>query len=677
MISRLAVQLFVLLAVMCATPSVYGLEAVTLQLKWKHAFQFAGYYMAKEKGFYSEAGLDVTIVEETSDVDPTQVVLNGKAQFGVGTSSLLLKRARGKPIVVLAVIFQQSPYVIFAAPNIQNMHQLLGKRIMIEPQADELLAFLKREGISPDQIDQIPHSYNADGLMEGKADAISGYISNEPFYFRKAHYPFQSFSPRSADIDFYGDNLFTSERHLRTHPKQVKAFRAASLRGWQYAKNHRDEAIDLILAKYSPQLSRDYLEFESAQMIPLLQPNLIEIGYMNPNRWQDIANTYADLGMMPRDFSLDGFIYDATEMDYVWFYTGFVLLSLIIAIVTVIALYINSLNRSLRASQKQGLKVLDALRDSEEKYRLLTENAKEVIWTLDPVTLNFLYVSPAVFKIRGYTPEEVMAETLDAALTEEGSATMKNAIVQDLHDIQSGKRSLDAFRTDELEQSCKDGTMIWTEVVTNYYLNNKTNQYEIRGVTRNITKRKRLEEEVRQLAFYDPLTNLPNRRLLNDRLIQAMATNKRKGCYGVVMFLDLDNFKPLNDTHGHIVGDLLLIEAASRLKHCIREMDIVARFGGDEFVVMLSELDADRSAATAQARSVAEKILAALSAPYRLTVNQNDQVPSTVEHHCTASMGVAMFHHHEGEHHDLLEWADAAMYQAKDAGRNQIQFYET
>ena len=111
----------------------------------------------------------------------------------------------------------------------------------------------------------------------------------------------------------------------------------------------------------------------------------------------------------------------------------------------------------------------------------------------------------------------------------------------------------------------------------------------------DITQHKAADDKIKRLAFYDPLTQLPNRRLLNDRLSQAMAASKRSGCYGAVMFLDLDNFKPLNDTHGHEVGDLLLIEVVDRLKSCVREMDTVARFGGDEFVVMLSELDVDKA----------------------------------------------------------------------------------
>jgi len=192
----------------------------------------------------------------------------------------------------------------------------------------------------------------------------------------------------------------------------------------------------------------------------------------------------------------------------------------------------------------------------------------------------------------------------------------------------------------------------------------------------DITERKQMEEQVRQLAFYDVLTNLPNRRLLNDRLGQAMAASKRSGCYAALIFLDLDNFKSLNDTHGHEVGDLLLIEAADRLKSCVREMDTVARFGGDEFVVMLSELDVDKLGSTAQAGIIAEKIRISLAIPYMLKIQHEGKVAATVEHHCTASIGVALFFDHEASQEDVLKWADAAMYQAKEAGRNSIRFYD-
>ena len=182
-------------------------------------------------------------------------------------------------------------------------------------------------------------------------------------------------------------------------------------------------------------------------------------------------------------------------------------------------------------------------------------------------------------------------------------------------------------------------------------------------------------EAVRQLAFYDPLTGLPNRRMLDDRLNQAMATSKRSGLFGALMFLDLDNFKPLNDTHGHGVGDLLLIEVARRLTGCVRGVDTVGRIGGDEFVVMLSELDADRALSTELAAAVAEKIRISLAAPYRLTVAQPGERDTTVEHRCTASIGVVVFVDHEASQTDLIKCADSAMYLAKESGRNAVRFH--
>jgi len=186
----------------------------------------------------------------------------------------------------------------------------------------------------------------------------------------------------------------------------------------------------------------------------------------------------------------------------------------------------------------------------------------------------------------------------------------------------------------------------------------------------------RLEDAVRQMAFHDALTGLPNRRLLLDRLTQVMGSSKRTGRYAAIIFLDLDNFKPLNDAHGHDVGDLLLIEAACRLTNCVREIDTVARFGGDEFVVMLSDLNADREESRLQAHAIVEKIRVTLSEPYPLTVRRSGKPDVTVTHHCTASIGIALFSDHEDTGEDILKWADDAMFKAKDEGRNLVRFYE-
>jgi len=192
----------------------------------------------------------------------------------------------------------------------------------------------------------------------------------------------------------------------------------------------------------------------------------------------------------------------------------------------------------------------------------------------------------------------------------------------------------------------------------------------------DITERKQMLEQMHQLAFYDALTKLPNRRLLNDRLNQVMAASRRSGRYCALIFLDLDNFKKLNDAHGHAMGDLLLIEAAQRLIACVREVDTVARFGGDEFVVLLGELDLDQTESMRQARIVTEKIRTSMAAPYQLTMTQPGLPNSSVEHQCSASIGAVLFGNQEVSQADVLKRGDMAMYRAKEEGSNLIRFHE-
>jgi diguanylate cyclase (GGDEF)-like protein/PAS domain S-box-containing protein len=187
------------------------------------------------------------------------------------------------------------------------------------------------------------------------------------------------------------------------------------------------------------------------------------------------------------------------------------------------------------------------------------------------------------------------------------------------------------------------------------------------GAHHDITERKRAEAEITNLAFYDPLTGLPNRRLLLDRLKQGIASSSRSARHGALLFLDLDNFKTLNDTRGHDIGDLLLRQVAGRLATCVREGDTVARLGGDEFVVMLEDLSGNALEAATQAEAVGEKILATLNQPYQL-----DNYP----HHSTPSIGITLFVDHRGTMDDLMKRADLAMYQAKAAGRNSLRFFD-
>jgi ABC-type nitrate/sulfonate/bicarbonate transport system substrate-binding protein len=302
-----------LAAALCAAAGLahaQKLETVSLQLKWKHQFQFAGYYAALEKGYYRAAGLDVLIREASGNEDPIGTVLSGKADFGVGASELVLRRALGEPVVLLAAILQRSPLVLLAAGGKdRTVHDLVGRRVMLLPHETELFAYLEREGVRRSDIQQVPHSFDLNDLIQGKVEALSAYSTDETWLLRRSGFRFNMYSPRAAGIEFYGDSLFTTEAQVRRDPGRVEAFRDASVRGWRYAMDHPAEIADLILARYGKRHERDHLLYEAAEMRRLMQPELVEIGHVNPARLGKIAEVYADLGMLPREHSLEGFVF--------------------------------------------------------------------------------------------------------------------------------------------------------------------------------------------------------------------------------------------------------------------------------------------------------------------------------------------------------------------------------
>lgn len=353
-----------------------ALTPVTLQLKWTHAFQFAGYYAAQMRGYYREAGLEVTLREARPGDDPLNMVLSGQAEFGVGTSSLLLARHRGAPVVVLAVIFQHSPLVLLSKSSdpAPDVHGLLGKRVMLEPQSDELLAYLQQEGIPSRRITWLAHSYLPTALLDPGVDAVSAYSINEPYYLDQAGLRYQTYTPRSAGIDFYGDNLFTRESLLAESPDMVRAFRAASLRGWQYAMAHPEDIVQWLVREFPGRHPADFHRYEARRMAPLLRPDLVEVGYMHPGRWRHIADTYAELGLLPRNFALKGFLYQIEQQpDLIWL----ALTLAAAAAVSAVALYIHRINRRLSRALATSQATLNALHASEARLREL--NARDAL----------------------------------------------------------------------------------------------------------------------------------------------------------------------------------------------------------------------------------------------------------------------------------------------------------
>jgi diguanylate cyclase (GGDEF)-like protein len=350
-------RIFVILgALLAPMHSAWAADKTILQLKWVHAYQFAGYYAAQDLGYYKAAALDVEIRSLQPGQDVLQEVISGNAQFGSGTSSLLIARQDGAPVVVLAAIYQHSPYVLIARqfkPE-QSIHDLAGRPILLRRLSDELLVYLRREKIPESGIQRsVPGMNTVEELRRGAVDAISGYISNEPYQLKKAGFAYQLYSPRSVGIDLYGDNLFTSEEMLKKSPERVARFREASIKGWEYVLKHPQEAIALV-QKYAPDASVEKIQFEMNQINPLIRADLVSVGYMNEGRWKHAVEIYREAGALNANFDLKGFVYNPKPKDDHRFLYGALALALIaLIIIGAVAFYITRLNRRLSTSLNQ------------------------------------------------------------------------------------------------------------------------------------------------------------------------------------------------------------------------------------------------------------------------------------------------------------------------------------
>jgi PAS domain S-box-containing protein len=466
---------------------VRNLEKVSLQLKWKHQFQFAGFYAALEKGFYQEAGLDVTLIEGGPDIDFIGTVVSGDAQYGVEMPDLLLRRVQGDPVVVLACIYQHSPIALMSLSEsgIRSPHDLIGRKIMLRPASNaDLRAMLSNEGIEEGAVSVMDHSFNFDDLLQGKTDAMSLYSTAYASEFKSRGIAFHSLSPYSYGVDFYGDCLFTSEKEIDRHPERVEKFRSASLKGWEYAMNNPTEIAQLIHEKYAPDKSIEALVFEAEQMAPLLLHHVIEIGHINPGRWTHIADTFVRQGMLEANYTLEGFIYSPSPTSFNWwFYVGFGLLGGALLVGGVA----NVWNRRLHIAVVQRTL---ALKKSEERFRDLVETTSDWIWEVD-VDGFFTYSSPQAESILGYSPEELKHKTAFDLIADDKVEEIR-AVYEKLV---AASAPMTAMENVNLH---KDGTRVVLESTGIPIFDESGKLKGYRGIDRDITERKKAEQE-RQL----------------------------------------------------------------------------------------------------------------------------------------------------------------------------------
>ena len=634
-------QIVMLLGLLCATENtVFAAESITLQLKWHHQFQFAGYYAALNQGYYSQENLDVRIVEGGTDASALNQVLSGEADYGIGDSDILLAHTQGQPVVAVASVFQHSPYVLLSlrSSKIQKPTDLIGKRIMLSNNqgATQFKAMMNKQGIDPGQVTLLPHSWDLRDLIDGKVDAMSAYATAEPARLEKMGYTFSILSNQQYGVDYYGDTLFTTAREVERHPERVDAFLRATKKGWTYAFSHQQEMAKLIAGMEGVAergIIEEMLLEEARLMQPYVLSDVVEFGHMNLERWRAIANSMAALQLIPQDYVLDGFIYSSHVLEerVLRWIAGLLLLALML--VCLIFLWNLQIRRKVKDRTAELQEEVQRRRQAENLLKFAGSAAKLGGWIMD-VKSGIVTWSDEVAAIHempaGHSPtvEEGMALFVPEhreKIKEAVQKCIEQGIAYDL----------------ELEKFTANGRRIWVRTIGQPVRDADGAITKLQGSFQDISERKRLEafkvgqnKILEQIASNQPLMNIMHAAVA---LIEAQFPD----CMCSTMLMDSDG------RHLHVGASTKLPQAYLQ---CIDGIEISSQCGScgtaayEKRSVIVSDIEHDPLWAEYKSAALPFGLRACWSSPI---FSSQKQVLGTF-----------------------------AMYKAKDSGRNAYRFFD-
>lgn len=752
------IYLFMLLALWSASTLAFGLESVSLQLKWKHAFQFAGFYTAKEQGYYKTAGLDVEIREVSAETEITEEVLSGRATYGLSDSALVYTRLKGKPVVALAALFQHSPLALMTlkSSGISKPEHLRGKRVMRfgYTQTTSLVAMLASRGVSSNEFSNIPHSFNIDDLIHGNTDAYEVYTTDQPHQLKMQGIEYNLIDPMDYGFDFYGDILFTSSEEINQHSERTSRFHKASLKGWEYAFAHIDETIELILAKYNTQqLSKEHLQFEASVLKKISGIDSNSLGEINRGKIDFIASIYRLLGLSEKN-TLDGFIYKevvthltANEQTFIerhdfraittdkwapfnlrnssgelsgiaidyweliknrthinsryliantWqevldsingktadltISTGitedrkkYALFSKPYASFPIALATTNDKGFISSASYLQGKKV--AVGRGYSAHKILKQNYPEIQFipadnitdALKLVSDGKAFAAAEILPVLAYKIGELGYTNIKISGTTKFNFDVRIMVRKEYPELISIiNKGIESISEDEKRtiynkwiavnyQQETDYSLLWkiglplTLLLLTFYL------WNIK-LKKEISRREAAEKQLKHLATTDKLTNTNNRYKIEQLLDQQLRLFERYHRPFSITFLDLDDFKEINDTYGHTTGDKTLIEFTSLVKKHIRKSDLIGRWGGEEFLLILPETSMEQA-------KMLIKNLGSIIAGHSF-----DKIKKL-----TCSFGVAEITEND-TFDSVMTRADKGLYKAKKLGKNRVETY--
>ena len=630
---------------------VSALEAkkdIKVQLRWKHQFQFAGYYMALHKGFYEDVNLNVKLLEGDEKIDVVKTVLSKKADFGISNSSLILDYMKGLDVLNLGAIFQHSPNILLTTKDFKSPVDLArdGKIALMGGDQDiELKAMFSKEGIDLSKVKFVTNENYFENFIEGKIEAINSYISNEPFVLNQKGLDFKIIDPRDYGLDFYGDTLFTFKLFYNNNYETVSAFRTATLKGWEYALENIEESVDVILKYYNTQnKSKEALIYEANTLKKLINNDLVEIGHINRGRWENIALVYKDLGLVKSLSKFDDFFYiENKKVDLTWFYIYFFISSFSIFIILGIVYYIYKINKKLLKSEK--------------RHKILFQNSASagLVWKKDYIITEW---NEQATKLFGWSASEVIGKSfLDFLIPQDEKFEFDDGLKAIFDD-----NNLHIF----INKNCKkDKSIIICEWYNTKLQSTTDNSSEVVSLAIDITKRFEDEQTLKLQANNDFLTKLPNRLFFENILQKVYSYSKRNSTIFGLAIIDLDGFKAINDIYGHYAGDALLQEISLRFQDCIRAEDTIARIGGDEFAFIFH--------------------IGTIKEPYEKIIDRLLQEASkivvfdgNIKLQVSASIGISFYSKdNDVDTKTLQKQADQAMYLSKTKGKNCFTVFDT
>ena len=612
-------------------------KKITLQLNWLNQFQFAGYYMAKEKGFYKDVNLDVKIKESNFNTDVVKEIETKNADFAVGRSSLIIEKINGKDIVALCAIYQESPLILLVKKdsNITSVKDLRNKKIMITPDARysaPVLAMLSANELTINDFRIQKHSFDINDLINRKTDAMASYISNEPILLNEKGIEYTIFNPKDFGFDLYSDILFSSSEYIKNNPKITKDFYEASLKGWKYAFENLAETAEIIYSKYNTQNKTfTHLVKEGEVLKKLAYTGNNELGDFNDNKLKNIANVFKLFGLVNKDLDLKEFIYkenkpkiinlEISKQEKNIIITILISLFLIFSLI-IILLRKNSQTKKLLQTVINSSDDLIYYKDSKLRYigcnksfeNLLAKKESEIIGKND-----FELFEEDLAKVFRREDFEVLDEN--------------NLITSNEWIIFGHKRIF--FQTKRIPFK---------------YKNKKIG---ILGIARDITGLYEIQEKLKKQTYYDELTKIFNRKAYNERIQEKFDLFDRYDTNFTIAMYDIDDFKKINDTYGHDIGDKVLVEITNEVKSIIRKTDFLFRVGGEEFVIIFDKISLDES------YDIAEKIRINIS---KMQIIENEKI--------TISMGITQAIANDNPQ-SIYERVDKLMYQSKRNNKNQ------